>query len=186
MKEYDVYELWMKSYGRSVPSMDVFATSQFFNAFVRFADYVNRTSLYAPDQFVKLMKEYDVSPTLWLNAELYDIYHTWLDLRYNPLEQVQTSVDTIFKLMEIFDSKSATAAIERLNSRELIELLRNRKLSVYLVLCSSVFKNQITKMDEGDRKELGTLLNAEYVSKKFDADKKLHEDIKAIVGSLGI
>jgi hypothetical protein len=185
-RAYMFYELWMKAYGRSVPTMEVFATSQFFNAFSKFADYVNRTNLYAPEQFIKLMKEYDVSPTLWLNQEIYEIYYTWVDCRMNALDQVQSSVDTIFKLMEIFGLSDATSAVKRLHSRELIELLRNRKISVYLVLCSSVFKSVIAEMDEGDRKEIMSMINVDYISKKFDGDKKLHNDVKSIVSALGL
>jgi hypothetical protein len=104
----------------------------------------------------------------------------------NALDQVQSSVDTIFKLMEIFGLGDATSAVKRLHSRELIELLRNRKISVYLVLCSSVFKSVIAEMDEGDRKEIMSMINVDYISKKFDGDKKLHNDVKSIVSALGL
>jgi hypothetical protein len=185
-RAYLFYELWMRAYNRSVPSRDVFLTSQFFSAFSKFASYVKRVNLYAPEQYIKLMREHDISPNLWLNSELYDIYHTWLDHRYSPIDQVNTSVDTIFKLMEIFNSQDAATAIRKIQPRELIELLRNRKISVYLLLCSKVFKEQIGNMDEEEQRELGELLNVDYVSKKFDNEPELLANIKSIVNELGI
>lgn len=185
-RAYMFYEMWMKAYGRNIPSMDVFATSHYFNAFVKFAEYSNKINLYAPEQFIKLMKDHDVSPTLWTNSEIFDIYYGWVDCRLDAMEQVQSSVNTIFNLIEIFGSTNAESALKRLHPRELIELLRNRKISVYLVLCSSVFKNLIATMDEGDRKEIMSMINVGFISKKFDTDKKLHSDIKSIVEALNL
>jgi hypothetical protein len=41
-------------------------------------------------------------------------------------------------------------------------------------------------MDEGDRKEIMSMINVDYISKKFDGDKKLHNDVKSIVSALGL
>lgn len=185
-RAYMFYEMWMRAYNRSVPSKDVFLSSQFFTAFSKFVVYVKKVNLYAPEQFIKLMREHDISPNLWTNSELYDIYHSWLDHRYSPLEQVKTSVDTIFKLMEIFGSESASSTIRKIQPRELIELLRNRKISAYLMLCSSVFKELIGLMDVTEQSEIGELLNIDYISAKFDNDKALLTNVKAIVDELGI
>ena len=185
-RAYIFYEMWMRAYNRSVPSMDVFLSSQFFTAFSKFVSYVKRVNLYAPEQFIKLMRSLDISPNLWLNSELYDVYHSWLDHQYSPLDQVKTSVDTIFKLMEIFGSESAELTIRKIQPRELIELLRNRKISAYLMLCSSVFKDIISKMDSSEQTELGELLNIDRISSKFDNDKQLLANVKAIVNELGI
>ena len=185
-RAYLYYELWMKSYNRKVPSIDIFTTSQFFTAFVKFSKYVERVALYSPEQFIKLMREMDISPTLWEDAELYNVYQSWLDMRHNPMELINTSVETLFDLTEIFKCQSIKDAIYKLHPRELIQLIRTRKISLYLILCSSVFKDVISSMDIHDRKEITGMMNVDYISRKFDSDKKLHSDVKDIVGELGI
>ena len=185
-RAYLFYTLWMKEYGRSIPTIETFLTSNYFKSFVKFSEYVSKINLYMPEQFIKLMKEYDIAPTLWTHSEIFDIYYLWVDCQLDALSQVQATVETIYQLMEIFNIKDAKTAIGKLQSRELVELLRNRKISSYLVLCSSVFKDIISNMDEGDRNEIMSIVNIEQISKKFDTDKKLHNDIKEIVKALNL
>jgi hypothetical protein len=185
-KSYFFYELWMLSYKRKVPTIEVFMTSQYFNAFVRFAEYVDKVKLYSPDLFIKLMKELDISPTLWCDSELFDVYQSWLDMRHDPMDHVNTTVETLFNLTEIFNCQTVKDALFKLHPREMIQLIRNRKISLYVVLCSKVFKEVISRMEAHDKHEMSRLLNVDYISKKFDSDKKLLTDVKTIVGELGI
>jgi hypothetical protein len=183
---YEFYGMWMKAYNRSTPTIETFSTSRYYKSFINFAEYVKTVNIYRPDKFIGLMKEKDISPQLWLRAELYEVYCTWLDRISDPLEQAGATAEIIFKLaIDVFHCTTGEV-FDLLKPREIIQLVRERKLSMFLLLCSQKFKDKLKTMEDGDLQEIVKLMNQGYYAERFEKDQNLVDQLKAIATELKI
>ncbi len=184
-RAYEFYSHWMRAYKRSVPPIETFASSRYFRSFMNFAEYVQKLKLYKPQKFIELMHEKDISPQLWTRNEPFQYYSNWLDMVSDPLEQAAASADVVFNLAEIFKCKTGEV-FERLTAPELTDLIRQRKLSMFLLLCSQRFKERMAKLDELEMSELFDSVNRVYYAERFERDPAIVQQLKAIASEVGI
>lgn len=182
---YYYYSIWMKAFNRKVPSIEAFGTSRYFNSFLKYMEFIKRVNLAHPEKFVQLMVDKDISPMLWQRPECYSMYLEWNDYKSTPIEQADTTTDTLFKI-----SDAANLAIgdvfEFLHTREIIQLIKERKLSPWILLCSGKFKEKLNNVSKEDYDELINLINPGYWSTKMQKDKESLELMKQIVKEIGI
>lgn len=182
---YTYYSDWMKISKYKAPSIETFATSRYYQAFMKFNIHVQRISLPNPQVFMKLMVEKEISPTLWSRDQCYGIYLEYLDKSSDPFEQIETSVHTIMKAAEIGDIEPKEV-FKFLAPSEIIELIRRRQLSPWLLFCSVAFKEVLSSMDEHNNKTLLAVINMTYWSAKLKASPDIVESSKQIAKELGI
>jgi hypothetical protein len=92
------YQAWMKAYRRMVPHIDTFTKSKYYQSFIRFATNVKRLNIPDPESFIALMKEKDISPTIWGNDQVYALYIEYLDRRATPVSQAKVTINTLFNI----------------------------------------------------------------------------------------
>ena len=182
---YQYYSMWMKAYKRSVPPIDTFTSSKYYRSFINFAEYVQKLKLYKPAKFIELMHEKDISPQLWCRNEPFQYYSAWLDMVSDPLEQAASSADVIFNLAEMFKCTPAQV-FDKVTSAELADLIRQRKLSMFLLLCSVKFKQKLGEMDELEVQEVFDSVNQVYYADRFERDPVIVTQLKAIAKEIGI
>jgi len=100
------YQRWMKAYRRMVPHIDSFSKSKYYQSFVRFAESVKRLNIPDPEAFINLMKEKDISPTIWTNDQVYALYLEFLDRRATPISQAKITINTIFNIADAADCET--------------------------------------------------------------------------------
>lgn len=183
---YTYYAKWMELYKRSIPSIETFVTSMFYTSFINFYNHIKKVQISDPYRYIRLMSQRDISPTLWCENACYVIYLDWFDKRSTPEEQADITVDTIFKLMDQYEVPTASAALMKLDSKELIELIRLKKLSPWVMLSSKIFNNIIKTMDDGDAKELIKTIGYGYWTKKQEKNPEIVEQMQTIVNELGL
>lgn len=182
---YAFYSDWMRLNRRTVPSIDTFSNSRFFNSFYRFAEHVVRLDMAHPDVFVRVMSERDLSPTMWLRDQSYTYYLTELDKGLDPKILVQHSIEFLHKVAEIA-SVPIDEVFSLLNSNELGELIRKRELTPWLLFCSNVFKKRLMEYDEISRKELLSVISLTYWTTKFEENPKLVDEFRKLAVDIGI
>lgn len=182
---YAYYCEWMKQYKRKAPPIDTFGTSRYYTAFVKFAKYVNDVSLPAPNTFIRLMSDRDISPTLWARAQCYSIYLEFYDKSVDPLDQVQLSIMTLLDICEK-ENVEMPDVFNHLQVPRINELLRLRKLSPWLIFCSQTFGQFLKTLSPDDWSEMSKIVNPSHWSEKLAQNKKIVADIILISKELDL
>ena len=161
------YQSWMKAYRRIVPNSKAFLQSKFFSAFVRFARFVKKTHIPDIDIFIHMMKEHDISPMLWTNDQVYTLYIEHLDYKISPSKHAEITVNTLLKIADAAECDVGNV-FNILHPNELIQLVRERRLSPWLLLHSDKFKEffaNSTSIEE--RIVLETIVRPSFWKKRF-------------------
>jgi hypothetical protein len=182
---YDLYSVWMKQNNRKTPSIETFSTSRYFKSFVNFVEKSRKLRLPSNEQFIKLMSQKSISPMLWCRDECYSYYLEWLDRTSDPLDQAAASIDTLYKIAEAAETPIADV-FKAIHYMELMQLIRQRQLSPWLLLCSVQFKTFLVSLHDAEKNELLNLIGYAYWAEKFDANPKVVEHMKLIASEMGI
>lgn len=182
---YHHYSEWMKVYKRKVPPIETFTTSRYFNSFIKFGDYVKKLNIARPDAFIRIMKEKDISPMLWTRDECYTMYLEWNDRRSSPMEQAEITIKTLHDIADAAQI-SVPEVFNVLHPREVIQFIRLRKLSPWILLCSVAFKDLLTRMEEHDKDELVNVIGYNYWALKFEEMPDIVDQMKLFAKEMGI
>lgn len=182
---YNVYSLWMSTANRKVPSIETFSMSRYFNSIIKFVEWSRKVKLPSNEHFIKLMVTMNMLPTLWCRDECYSLYLEWVDRTSDPLDQAGVTIDTLFKISEVSNTTVA-GVFAFLNYREVMQLIRQRLLSPWLLLCSTEFKKFLTGLEGPERDELLHLIGYSYWAEKFEANPKVVEQMKLLAMEMGI
>ena len=180
------YQKWMKAYRRMVPAIESFMVSKYYQCFIRFTKHAQKLNLPDIDTFILLMKKEDISPTIWTNDQVYSIYLEYLDRRAAPAHQAKITVNTLFK---IADEKECDVSevFEILEPNEVIDLLRERRLSPWLILFSGKFKQMlINETTTEQRIIMETIIRPKYWAEKFTKHASDVELMKKYIEELGL
>lgn len=184
---WNYYQHWMRQMKRLPPSGgQSFLSSKYFRTFINFVNWIKAVDLPRPEKFIWLMVQKDYPPTIWQTDEAYSLYLEFLDRKVPPLEQVNLSIETLFKYAEKTDV-DISDIFTKMHPADLIQMLRTRRLSPWLLLCTTkfgaFFKNQTTPEQ---RIILETLIRADYWFDKMEQHDEDVVAIKKLVLAMGI
>jgi hypothetical protein len=181
------YCQWMREQRRLAPPVDTFVESKYYRTFITFAKFTKRVQLPRPEKFIWLMVQKQWPPVLWTADAVYVEYLEYLDYKVPPMEQVQYSVQTICDITEQMNVDTAVF-FEYLSVNEVIDLVRVRRLSPWLLLASTKFKQllQSPKMTVEQRIVLETLIRPDFWATRMRAAGDVIKSIKEITTALGI
>lgn len=180
------YQKWMKAYRRIVPKPSAFLQSKFYNSFVRFAVFTKKVNLPDVDMFIWLMKDKDVSPTIWTNDQVYALYLEFMDRKAPPLKHAEITINTLFDISQERGCE-VTDVFDELTPNEVIHLLRQRRLSPWILLHSNKFKQFfINRVSAEERIVMESIIRPPYWGKKFSSMPDDVERMKLYVGELSI
>lgn len=183
---WQYYQHWMRAYKRMAPSADTFLTSRYFNTFVKFATHANQVQLPHINKFIWLMKEKDIQPTLWTNDQVYSMYIEFIDRNCSPIEQASLSVNTLLDLADHY-AINVSDIFDRVTVNDIIQLIRIRQLSPWLLLCSRKFKIMFAqKASQEQQVIIETVVRPDYWVEKFEQHEQQIKTIKLLVDELGI
>jgi hypothetical protein len=181
---YGWYCEWLRAYKRKEPSIETFADSRYFKSFIEFEEFLRKHQVPNPSFYVQLMSEKDISPMLWIRNECFHIYLDFLDKNATPIDHVNNSIMTLYQIQDAKEIVSLELTLYSISVSELIHLIRLRKMSPWLLLCSKKFGNYVTNLQETDRDELMKVIIPEYWADKLQKNKESVNDIKEIVHEL--
>lgn len=182
---YEYYCTWMRLSNRKAPPIETFTTSRYYKSFKDFFEKVKKLKLPSPETFIRLMTKGQISPMLWCRDECYSKYLEWIDRTSDPIEQASVSVDTLYKIAETCDTP-VTHVFQMVNYREVMQLIRQRQLSPWLLLCSKEFKTFLGGLEESEKDELLNLIGYTYWAEKFESNPAIVQQMKLIAAELGI
>lgn len=171
---------------RNPPGSSAFLESRYFRTFINFAQFVAKVALPLPEKFIWLMNEKKYPPTMWTTDDAYTQYLEFLDRKADPMDQVNLSIKTLLNIADAAEC-DISEVFECLKPMELMQLVRKRQLSPWLLLHSVKFKLYFRDhMSDEQKIILETLINPEYWSDRFDDHEDAVEQIKQYVNEMGI
>ena len=165
---WTVYEKWLRLQRKQVPKAETFIRSRFYRPIMRFVKFAKKVHLPDLDAFLWLMCDLDMPPVLWTNDEIYTKYLEFLDRRANPTSRAETTINTLFLIADAADS-DIEDVFEVLTGAELVQLLRERRLSPWILLRSKRFREFL--MNNTSKEELMTIqsiIRPEYWKEQFE------------------
>lgn len=159
---YAFYGDWMRLNKRSVPSVETFASSINYNAFIKFAHHVRRVNMPNPPGFVKTMVENgNIQPVLWCRDNVYAMYLQSYDKIVSPTTQFVNSLDLVLEYAKEYNCapKEVFAAV---GVSKILELVQKRKLSPWFLVSSTAFRTYMKAQTgiDADRLEGGVQVGA--------------------------
>lgn len=180
------YQEWMKVHRRRVPKSSAFLHSKFYSAFIQFATFVKSVHLPDPNTFIRVMRDKDISPVLWKHDKVYALYLEFLDRNGNPNKQAEITIQTLFDLADENDC-NVSELFDVLTPNEIIQLLRQRRLSPWILLNSKKFLNfYINDAKPEERIIIESIIRPQYWTEKFQKHPNDQALMKKFVSELNL
>jgi len=179
------YRDWMKLKKFSQPSAEAFMESRYYRPFITFAQLVIDANISRPDRYAELMVEGDISPTLWCRGQCYAMYLEWTDKLTDPLDQVQESINYLLDLCEK-EGVELPKIFEHLGAQRVLSLVRQRRLTPWLLFCSPKFGKFLKLLDQSQLKVFDGVVSSSYWGNRFQTEKATINNIKMIVAEVGL
>jgi hypothetical protein len=179
------YQEWMRYQRRMVPSLSTFKTSKLYNAFMSFAEFVQRVRLPRVDVFMKLMVNKQFQPTMWCSDDVYTLYLNHLDVGIAPLEQAKFSVNYLLRLADRLEV-DVSDIFDHMPVEVLLSCIRSRHLSPWLLIFSSKFNAYLASLVGDHKRMVEGLIKPKTWAEKIDKHPDQVEDIYRLIEAMGI
>jgi hypothetical protein len=182
---YMFYAKWMHASKRAIPEQSTFMTSKFYESFIRFAKFNKSVQLPSTELYVKVMMLKDIPPNLWTDDRAYSIYLEHMEFHVDPKLSIIMTSETLEKLSKEHECELKDV-FKRSNKNDVIQLIRERKLSPWILLRSPTF---ITFLGTLSREQLGileNLIDSTFWKKKFKDDPKTTKFVNLCVQEMGL
>lgn len=181
------YTMWLRQMKRMAPSSGTaFMTSKFFRTFMNFVDWSRSVDLPRPEKFIWFMVHKDFSPVMWASDPVYAMYLEFLDRQVPPLEQADLSIKTLFKYAEKHEI-DVSEVFDHIKPGDLIQLIRCRRLSPWLLLCTRKLRGYLTeKVNTEQRIILDNLIRVDYWAEKMEQKPDEVKQIRVLTKEMGL
>lgn len=185
---WQFYQDWFRFQRKRVPDDRAFLKSQYFESFMRFAEFVHRSGLPSPDTFIELMIKEDYTPTMWLMDGVYAKYMEHLEQTVPPSKHAEITVETLYAIADAADC-DVSEVFSVITGSEIIELIRQRKLSPWILLMSDKFFTFLAELQKKNSEQyivLESLIRPQHWQKRFGKRPQDVELMKKVVAELGL
>jgi hypothetical protein len=181
---YALYSEWMKKLKRSVPPAATFLISKQFNYFIKFAEHVKKIGI-PYGSFIDFMVQNGIQPVLWCKSTTYEMFTQWYENIYPPEQQFIESIDLLHELCRQNGCETSNI-YETLGVSAIAKLVRQRKLSPWLLITSTKFKEWVTLKSDIEKQLLSEAIDFVTYSKKLSAQKNLAREFEAVCAGEGL
>jgi hypothetical protein len=163
---YSLYQLWFTTKKKTAPSVEAFLNSKQYKPFFKFAEFIKRLKISEPELFVRMMNEKNILPAHWTNDEMYAYYLEYLDRKLTPKQQASITIRMMEKITVAADCDMGDV-FNVLQATDIIQLIRERKFSPWILLRSRKFMTKFELMTKEEQRILESLIRFEYWKQKF-------------------
>ena len=182
---YSFYGKWNRAYNRRVPAIQQFVDSKFYTVFVNCAKHHTLVKLADVDLFIKLMKQKDLPPNMWRRDEVYSLYLEYLDRQCDPIDRARITMNELCDIAEELQVP-LDQVFTKFSVSETMELIRQRKLTPWILLKSSSFKQLLIRASPEERSIFENLIRPAYWRFKFDQQPEIVAIMTALVSEMNI
>lgn len=180
------YQNWMKSNRRSVPAPDSFIQSRFFNTFIKFAKFAKKVSIPNVDGYIRLMSKRNISPTLWSHDQVYMMYLEHMEYNEDPMKLAEITIEALY---EIADDNAVDIGnvFDVALPSEIIQMIRQRRLSPWILLKSPKFRDFFMKKASGQEQIImQTIIKHTFWGKRFGENPDTVKSMVKLVTQLNL
>ena len=183
---YSYYAEWMRLQKHTVPSIETFSQSKFYNTFIRFARHAGKVHIPNIKQFIRLMVENgNVPPVLWCRDNVYSMYLKSYDAAVLPRDQFLESLDLLEEL-----SRELKVPLEQIYSEigtdTLADLIKKRKLSFWFLFSSAKFREYMLRLDATQKDIISDALNVGAAYVRISQEPELFKEFSAGTKLVGL
>lgn len=168
------YELNQNS--KSTKSFDDFASSQYYNAFVKFGSFLSNTNPIYTEKFIDFVIKSGVKLDHWCRDELYDLYIKEL-IKIEPADgAIQRSITTMIDWANEHQAEW-NHYFSYVNLNRATYDIKEGKVSPWIVLNCKAGKEMLQKMNDEQLEIIGQVIDPSFWQKRF---KKLPADVELV------
>lgn len=182
---YSFYEFWHKTNKRIIPPASTFLVSTVFSSFISFAKFVKATKIPNPKTYIKLMISKNILPNLWTNDNMYVLFLEYMDNVSDPQEHINITLKTMYHISEQADF-DVQDFFNILTVGEIAQLVRQRKISPWVILHSRTFREFFINCNENDRTILETVIRPTFWKNKFENNPEGVKKVRKYLREAGI
>lgn len=179
------YAKWMRATGKTIPPIATFTTSKYYKAFIRFAKFHKALRLPSIEVYMQVMKAKNIGPELWTHDAAYGIYLEHMEYHIDPNDSAKITSDTLEKLSSEYKCEISDV-FDKSNKNEIIQLIRERRLSPWILLRSTRFKRFLSTCSETQQEMIEALIDGRYWTKKFNENPKVTKLMTMCARELGV
>lgn len=179
------YQAWMRAQHHLIPHIKSFLHSKFYNPFLRFAKFAKQVRIPDPELYIQQMVNLDMQPMLWTNDQVYVAFLEYMDRKVPAGKNAQITIDTLFDFSDALGCEIGDV-FSHIDANEVIQLMRQRKLSPWLLLHSDKFKQFYGKLSKDQRIVLETIIRPKYWSEKLNNNPEIVQQMKKFVKELNL
>lgn len=180
------YQDWMTRQRKVVARPESFLDSRFFNSFIKFATWAIQVGIPDTSIYVRLMVEKQISPMIWTDDEIYAMFIEHFDHTLEPMEHARIAIDTLIELCDIAQCQPSDL-FAKVDCSVIIDKLRQRKLSPWILLNSKQFKHfYVNRTNASQKVIMQNLIQAEHWHKIFQKRPNDVVTMKQMTQELGI
>lgn len=181
---FTIYQQWWRLRKRIPPGADKFKESTQFRSMVEFARFYRKTKLNL-DVYMSMVINHDLSPEHWMRDDVYVKYLEYIDKTMTADEQIKLCVDYIMKLTDALECDTSEV-FQHLEAMEVMQLIRDRKLSPWILMHSDGFRQWLIRQDADVQTRLTDLIRPMYWKFRFQKEPDGVATAKKIAKALGI
>lgn len=179
------YKLWLGKKNRNPMNADSFLSSSFFNAFVKFAEFVKKVNLPNPDRFVWLMVQKKYRPNVWTDDIVYRMYLEFVDRQVEPLDRAESTIKALQRICGESNCK-ISEVFNHMTAAELVHRLYIRELSPWIILNSPKFWKFYKNANTADKVMLENVIRVQFWKEQFKKHPSDHKNLKSMVKRLNL
>lgn len=127
----------------------------------------------------------NILPAIWTNDRIYVMFLEYMDNDKDPQEHISITLNTILHIAEQTDTE-VKEFFKVLTVGEITQLIRQRRLSPWVILHSTEFKRFFMNCNESDRSILETVIRSGFWKKKFESNPEGVEKVRKYLKEAGI
>lgn len=182
---YLFYAKWMFATKRSVPSRETFMASKYYESMIRFAKFIKAVRIPEPEIYINVMKSKDLQPSIWTMDDAYGFYLEHVEFHMDPKTSIRITSKALESLADEYLCDIADV-FQKVEPNEIIQLIRERKLTPWVLLKSSKFKLFLSECTDEQMEIVESLINSTFWKRRFADNPKVVEFVKQCNEILGI
>ena len=182
---FSYYTMWMKARKFKTQSIDSFVSSMYYTSFINFANQVKNLKIDKPDLYIRLMVRRGIGPAMWCNNQAYVEYLKFCDKQADPYEMVACSLEVLERHAAIANVKIGDIFVH-LGFKFILELIKLRQLSPWLLLHSQRFHEFLVSLDEQDLRLITSTLNFPFWTDYLEDKSSIRAELRELIAKFGI
>jgi hypothetical protein len=135
---------------------------------------------------MKIMVKKKITPKTWSYEKCLELFYDEYDFNTDPKKHISKSIDTIIRLTDALECKPHEI-FDKIDVKDILLLIKTRKLSPWLLLNSKVFKSfLINRATAKDREYIQNYINPKKWKEIIDKNQKIKKTIYTIIEEFGL